>query len=168
MQSISDVITLTDAEVRLARHLVMTRRHHGQVERRLRSKRDPVEVEVDGMEAELAFCRFQNIYPDLETTCRSTAHQYDCITADGVRVDVKWCERQRDHLITIPNKIGCNEIDAFVLVQGKRPTFRIVGWTPFSTLIDVSKLRDFGYGPTYAMAQEDLSPMATLHEARPS
>ncbi len=164
--STSECVTLTDAEIWLAEYLVRERRQDGialptKVER-LRSGRDPIEIERDGMEAELAFCRYQNIYPDIEATCRSTTNQFDCITDTGMRVDVKWCARATDHLLAMPHKIGCDDIDAFVLVQGKRPTFRIVGWTPFSTLIDVSNLRNFGHGPAYAMRQEDLSSMDTF------
>ena len=175
--STSECVTLTDAEIWIAEYLVRERRKStlDAVESasesgivlpitvdRMRSSRNPIEVERDGMEAELAFCRYQNIYPDIESTCRSTTHQIDCVTSSGVRVDVKWCARTTDHLMAMPHKIGCDEIDAFVLVQGKRPTFRIVGWTPFSTLIDVSNLRNFGHGPAYAMRQEDLSSMDTF------
>jgi len=167
--STSDCVTLTAAEIWLAEYLVRERRKvRAEWLAEIRSGRDPIQVERDAMEAELSFCRSQNVYPDIDATCRSHANQFDCVTADGVRVDVKWSSRLDGHLMAMPHKIGCDDIDAFVLVVGKRPTFRIVGWTPFSTLIDVSKLRNFGYGPTYAMAQEDLSPMATLHEARPS
>jgi hypothetical protein len=156
-------VTLTDAEIWIAEYLVRERRKvRAEWLAEIRSGRDPIQVERDAMEAELAFCRSQNIYPDIDGTCRSTTNQFDCITDNGVRVDVKWCERTTDHLMAMPHKIGCDEIDAFVLVQGKRPTFRIVGWTPFSTLIDVSNLRDFGYGQTYAMRQEDLSSMDTF------
>ena len=167
--STSECITLTAAEIWLAEYLVRERRRvRSKWLAEVRSRRDPIDIERDAMEAELAFCRSQNVYPDIDATCRSTASQFDCVTADGVRVDVKWCGRPTGHLMAMPHKIGCREIDAFVLVLGKRPTFRIVGWAPFSTLIDGSRLRDFGYGPTYAMPQEDLLPMTSLHEARPS
>jgi hypothetical protein len=156
-------ITLTEAEIKVAEYLVKARRRvRSEWLEEVRSKRDVIELERDAMEAEIAFCRSQNIYPDIDATCRSTAQQFDCVTSTGVRVDVKWCGRPTDHLMTMPHKIGCSDIDAFVLVQGKRPTYRIVGWVPFATLINVSNLRDFGYGPTYAMKQEDLLPIETL------
>jgi hypothetical protein len=161
--STSECVTLTDAEIWMAEYLVRERRRvRAEWLAEIRSGRDPIQLERDAMEAELAFCRYQNIYPDIDAKCRSTTNQFDCVTSSGVRVDVKWCARTTDHLMAMPHKIGCDDIDAFVLVQGKRPTFRIVGWTPFSTLIDVSNLSNFGYGPAYAMRQEDLSSMDTF------
>ena len=157
------LVTLTEAEIKVAEYLVKARRRvRAEWLEEVRSKRDVIELERDAMEAEMAFCRSQNIYPDIDATCRSTTQQFDCVTAGGVRVDVKWCGRSTDHLMTMPHKIGCSDIDVFVLVQGQRPTYRVVGWVPFDTLINVSNLRDFGYGPTYAMKQEDLSPINTL------
>ena len=156
-------ITLTRAEQRLAAYLAKARYQSNRasgVRDQLRSTRDPVKMEAEATGAELAFCCSMNLYPDLSVSPRKGG--YDCRTAKGHRMDVKWVARPTDHLLAVLGKRQEREVDAFVLVRGHSPVYDIVGWVPFRQLIHRSKIRNFGYGATYAMASRDLYPMETL------
>ena len=169
-----DRVTLTRAEERLASYLAEARytenRKRG-IPDNLRSPRDPLEAEREGISAELAFCRSQNIYPDLSNSIRRGG--FDCVlqphphSARGLRLDVKSVRESWNNLMTTPNKKHEQRVDAFVLVCGKTPHYEVVGWTPFADLVNDARLVDLGYGPTYLMPRNNLFPIGTLYDATP-
>jgi hypothetical protein len=162
----AECVTLNTAEQRLAAYLAEARTRRNRTEGvrdRLRTRRDPREVELEGMSAEIAFCKSQNIYPDL-IIGRQRPH-YDCLTSDGIRVDVKSVTQVLASLKAMPGKVHVQDVDAFVLVQGVSPTYHIIGWAAFTDLVSDARITDFGYGPAYAMEWQDLQPMDTLSTA---
>jgi len=162
----AECVTLNATEQRLALYLAKTRHANNVrlgVTDKLRTRRDPEQIEFEGMSAELAFCKSQNVYPDLVLGWNRP--HYDCLTSDGIRVDVKCVVGQTAHLKAMPGKVHVQDVDAFVLVQGVSPTYRIIGWASFGDLVNDAALTDFGYGPAYALGWQDLQPMDTLSTA---
>ena len=81
------------------------------------------------------------------------------LTMRSRRIQVKWTASHGNRLISSPNQN--NVADYYVLVTGREPTdFRVPGWATLGEL--KSSIRNLGYGPTYAVEQEDLRPFSEL------
>ena len=74
------VVTLNDAEQRLARYLARQRyesnRNQGVTNNRVGPQSDEV-TDLEGIAAEIAFCKLFNVYPDLEHSCKDPADAYN-------------------------------------------------------------------------------------------
>lgn len=153
-------ITLNTNEQKLAEYLAKKRwdYNRGKGTPHLYSGPKPDEqTDVEGMAAELAYCKLMNLYPDLETEPTS-APNYDCISRLGVRIDVKATRFKEGHLIA-PLSKARKPPDKYVLVVGKTPTFSIVGEVWAAELLSENNKKDFGYGPCYAVTQTELNPI---------
>jgi len=153
-------ITLNESEQKLAEHLGKKRwnfnRDKGTVH--LSSGPQPDEqTDVEGMGGELAYCKLMNLYPDLETN-PPVLPPYDCITHHEVKVDVKTTPYRNGHLIA-PLSKGKNPPDKYVLVVGKLPSYSVVGEVWSVDLLQEGNIKNFGYGPCYALTQSELNPI---------
>lgn len=108
-------------------------------------------LEIGGTEAELAFCRLANVYPNLETERPGSV---DCVV-NGRTVDIKWTPRLDGSLVLKPRR---RPVDAYVLMRGR---YVCAGWYPADLITD-RHLTDLGYGPTYIIAAADLLPIQSL------
>lgn len=147
-------VTLNEAEQRLARYLATQRytcnRNNGVTNRKI-GNQDFDATELDGIAAEIAFCKYQNIYPDLSIGPRHKGA--DC--EHGIRVDVKTTRLTAGRLISMRTK-QVNDADAYALMVGTFPTYRFAGWCRAEELIAPENITDFGYGDTYALTQDEL------------
>jgi hypothetical protein len=148
-------ITLNPAEERLARYLAEART---QANRR-RSAVDPIrgpqsasESELEGVAAELAFCRLFNVYPDL--TVGDPDKGFDCILS-GKTVDVKATKYSNGMLICVEWKTKVP--DYFALMTGTIPTYEFRGFMAGAELIHECRLKNhFNRGLVYAAQQSEL------------
>ena len=122
--------TLTESEQIIAKFVAEQRtannRNAGTGNNR-RSDMSDFEVDLQGFGGELAFCRLVNVFPDLTVHNRSAAKGEDtgdCIL-DGLRIDVKTSKKDDAALWVPVRKIGT--VDAYALMVGVFPTFRLVG-----------------------------------------
>jgi len=129
---------------------------------------DPWELDVEGMAAELAFCRAANVFPDTDT--RPRADSPDCVLPSGLVVDVKGTSREDGNLIA-PTTKHKNEhtADIAILVVGKFPfsedgkgwdkskniPYVIHGWAWNSDLLSRCTLRNLRK-PTHFIDRSDL------------
>ncbi len=146
--------TLNKAEQKLARYLAAERhamnRRAGAGNRRVGPQSDE-QTDLEGIAAEIAFCRVMNVYPDTSLDGRPA---YDAQI--GLRrVDVKATTYQNGKLIAVPWKAE-NPPDAYALVVGTFPEYRVAGWLPADRLLVHERLTDLGHGPTYAAEQSEL------------
>ena len=153
-------ITLTVPEQRLAQFLAKSRyetnRRKGTTN--LKVSHETVEtIVLEGIAAELAFCRYVNVYPDLDLKITD----WDCVLPNGAKVDIKTTMHANGRLLSHPNKKN-KQIDVFVLAIGKFPTYRFAGYALSSDLLNESRLTDLGYGPTYAISQSELRDVEEL------
>jgi len=111
--------------------------------------------------AELAFCKFMNLYPDLTTHIRSGGP--DCIY-NGARFDVKNTRHANGWLVVKACK-NINDCDAYVLVTGMLPDYKIVGYMKSIDVFD-QKYRHIHHwihtdqkldDPSYAIPQVKLT-----------
>jgi len=148
------VIILTEAEQRLARYLAQERprRNRAAGVKDQLSGGDAEAVELDGVGAELAFCRLMNVYPDLTTEPRKGGG--DCVV-NGVTVDVKTTRYNNGQLI-VKEKVPKNHATVYALMVGRFPEYDYRGCALARDVLRPERLMKLGAGKVYAVDQEDL------------
>ena len=153
-------IILNDNEQRLAKFLAKSRsitsRENNVKDMRVGNDSSEA-IDLEGMAAEIAYCKLMNIYVDMDTN-PSEMPAFDCISRLGVRVDVKSTKYRNGHLIATLKKVK-NPPDKYVLVVGEFPSYSVVGEVWAEDLLDEGNLKDFGYGNCYAVTQSELNPI---------
>ena len=148
-------ITLNEVEQRLAKYLATSRtaanRGAGVMNGKLSTQSD-AEIDLDGVGAELAFCRLMNVYPDLSLDLRSGGA--DCIWA-GRTLDVKQTRYHAGRLIAIRKK-AVHPCDLYALMIGAFPTYRFAGMATSDQLFAAERLHDLGRGVGYVLEQDAL------------
>lgn len=151
-------IELSQAEQRLAKYLATMRyrnnRAAGVVDRKIGPQSNE-ETDLEGIGAELAFCKFSNIYPDLEVNHRP---DFDALLPTGDSVDIKATKYQNGHLIAVRRKAS-KPPDLYALMVGQFPRYRCAGLIRASELLRDEMVKDFGYGESYAASQAQLTPL---------
>lgn len=149
------IITLNDSDQRLARHLMAVRSKscadRGAADCKV-GPQDGKAITLDGVGAEVAFCKLHNIYPDTDV---GVAPVHDATMHNGWRVDVKQTHYPNGHLIAFYGKKD-KPADFYSMMVGTFPTYRYAGLMSGGEFIRDGRLTDFGYGPTYAAQQDEL------------
>jgi len=122
-------------------------------------RRSNVEIHIDGVIGEIAFCRYYGLFFD-ERVTPGGGRRPDVVDQYGNRIDVKAARRPHDRLMLYLPKPGENNyenIDIFVLTRLHRypPFVEIVGWAYKTDLMRAENLQDVGYGPTYFLNEND-------------
>lgn len=115
-----------------------------------------INIDLNGFGGEVAFCRLYEIEPDFDISPRSSAwgtDSGDCIL-NGKRIDVKTTEWQNGRLLATRWKRP--DVDYFVLMVGKFPSYECRGFMATGDLLHPSRLIDLGRGLTYAAPQSGL------------
>lgn len=151
------VATLTEDEVRLAQFVGQERhnraRARGVYDQR-RSGRDPLEIDVDGIGAELAFCRLCNVYPDLAFTLK--AGGADCRIGD-LGVDVKSTRKGDPSLFVKTSQIQ-RAIDWYALMLVDWPRFLFVGAVRSRDVRETPPV-DWGQGPFHVVPSANMGAL---------
>jgi hypothetical protein len=112
-------------------------------------------IEKNGLGGEFATAKALNIYPDINSE-RIT--RFDILLPNGKKVEVKTTEYETGKLI-VRNK---NAADLYILVTGKIPEYKIIGYIYRNNLDDhVDKNINKGQ-ETYVVEQKHLSPIEHL------
>jgi hypothetical protein len=148
-------ITLNDAEQKLATYLAKQRhakaRAGGVTDKQI-GPQSSHETDLQGIGAEIAFCRIANVYPDTDTGHTPLA---DCVLPCGSTVDVKATKHPNGHLLVAKWK-DPNAVTAYALMVGQFPAYRMAGIAPSSEVFRPERLKNFGYGEGYAVGQGEL------------
>jgi hypothetical protein len=157
------MITLNTAEKRLAKFVGRERdrngRRNGYTNLRIGPQSDE-ETDLEGIAAEIAFARYTNVYPDLDIDCTEyPAH--DAVLHNGTLVDVKTTTYPNGRLIVAPWK-NVDAVDAYVLVVGKFPTYRIAGAMESYRLMRPHRMKDLGHGKVFVATQDELKPLSEI------
>ena len=127
-------------------------------DRKQDTTKDSVEMHIEGVAGEWAFCKAMNVYPDHEMFERN---QYDCRTKHGTW-DVKTVADPEENLVVRFNKARRDKrADFYALVIGKRPEYEIVGYLPADEVFRVEYVTDVGYGDFYLVPQSKLKRFRT-------
>lgn len=153
-------IILNDNEQRLAKFLAtarsVTSRENNVKDMRVGNDSSEA-IDLEGMAAEIAYCKLMNIYVDMDTNPPEMP-AFDCVSRLGVRVDVKSTKYRNGHLIATLRKIK-KPPDKYVLVVGEFPSYSVVGEVWAEDLLHEGNLKNFGYGNCYAVTQSELNPI---------
>lgn len=148
-----------DTARRLAAGRYGANRRGGTADRKI-GPQSAEQTDLEGVGAEMAFCKWAGLWPDLEVGHRP---DHDCVVrltppevpGRVVRVDVKATRREAGRLLAARWKRG-KPPDAYVLMVGTFPRYRVAGFAPAPELLRDENLTDLGHGPTYALPQARL------------
>ena len=163
ISQVTSVISLNQAEQKLAQFIAKERHRHnrlnGITNRRMGPQSDE-QTDLEGMAAEIAFAKYANVYPDLDTD--GDEHPvHDAMLYDGKLVDVKSTTYPTGRLIVAPWK-DVDAVDVYVLVVGTFPTYRIAGAMESYRLMRSHRMKDLGHGKVFVATQDELKPIDEL------
>jgi hypothetical protein len=154
------IVELNDLEQKLARYLGPARlkynREAGHKRFTPQNSHSHEENEIDSVGAEIAFCKLFNVYPDLVI---GQTPLFDALLRTGQYVDIKQTRVENGHLIVMPHKAE-HPADLYVLMVGKLPRYRCAGYMRPEELFHDERIKNFGYGPMYAVKESELHQLA--------
>ena len=157
------MVSLNRAEQKLAQFIAKERHLHnsrnGIANRRMGPQSD-AQTDLEGIAAEIAFAKYTNVYPDLDTD-GDTHPVYDVVLHDGKLVDVKSTTYPNGRLIVAPWK-DVDAVDVYVLVVGTFPNYRIAGGMESQHLMRSHRMKDLGHGEVFVANQDELKPIDEL------
>lgn len=150
--------TLNEAEQRLAKFLAKSRYMQNRKSNTKDGKVGPQDCEttdLEGIAAEIAFCKMTNVYPDLQLDERP---DFDATLPCGTTVDVKTTRYRSGRLLAVPGKANkSDDLDAYSLIVGEFPgPYEFRGFMRSDDLLRQERLTNLGHGPTYAADQKEL------------
>ena len=115
---------------------------------------DGVAGDIDGFTGEYAFCKWNNLFPDIAASPRSGS--YDCKTKTGTRIDIKTTRYKNGKLLATLKDNPDVDIYVLAIIDGK--TVKFPGWISKLELCTDSNIRNLGHGDCYCMDQSELKP----------
>lgn len=161
------MIYLTADETRIATWLGKSRNESNRAaqvaDARVGTGQTSLQIDILGACGEFAFCKLFNIWPDLTIGPRQTSWVGDTqLRVDDfniVPVDVKTTGHRDGQLLATLNHTRSNSPLLFALMvanSGETGGFIFGGFALAYDLLHPSRIVDLGYGPTYAMNQNEL------------
>ena len=153
-------ITLNASERVLAMHIACGREENNKrknFNERKQCDRSGWDINFEGVCGEIAACKYLKVYPDTEYSVDNPP-KHDLITKLGFTVDVKTADASKDFWsATIWKKP--EDVDKYLFVRGRFPTYEICGWARSDEYIHPSKLHDVGNGKFYKISMDEISNM---------
>ena len=118
------------------------------------------DTDLEGIAAEFAFCKLNNLYPDFSVFTRSSKNNTDCGDVklnNGATVDVKSTKYPTGKLLAVPWKKPTSTYMA--LMVGSFPKYEFKGIMESEELINPKRLGNLGHGETYIARQEELKDL---------
>jgi hypothetical protein len=137
-------------EVALARHLT-------NIDKERKSYKmgngDDLQINLEGLAGEFAFCKIKNIYPDMSI---EKPLAFDCAINHIGFIDVKTTNKPHGMLLVGVWKAKYLKPAYYALMIGEMPTYEFKGFFPGSEVFKPENIVNFGYGDTYGISQERL------------
>lgn len=153
------IIRLTAQESHIAKWLGEQRRlsnRKGGVKDKLVAKEDPLQRDIEGIGAEIAFAKAYGLYPPFDIQLRSGSCDF---VVNGKSIDIKQSDYDNARLIVSPDKVDSDHsCDLYVLATGKLPIYNFRGYARKEDIcnpINLIKLRSM----VYALGIKDLKQM---------
>ena len=119
--------------------------------------RPGLELHLQGVAGEFAFCKLFNIYPDFTIRARSKKagdDDGDASMPDGKRVDIKTTHYAHGNLVVVPWAEPGDYL--FALMVGVFPVYEFKGFMEAREILKDERLTDLGRGPTFVASQREL------------
>lgn len=139
----------------LARKRYRNARKKGIPDKKI-GKQDNWFTDLNGVGAEMAFCKRFNYYPDLQIT---EIPDFDAISHKGKTIDVKTTKYKSGKLVAAKWKTNKNPADIYVLMVGEFPRYEFKGYATKEELFKEENLKDLGHGKGYALNQNQLKKL---------
>ena len=160
------LINLNENELELAKTMAIARnasnRKEGVIDSIQDKKRTSIQIDIDGIEAELAFFKLINKYPvsllDTSNKSKSNGTDFGDVFIDNLSIDVKSTRYKTGKLIQSGAKTLKSKIDIYCLVikEGEN-TFNMKGFYPSSLLLHEDNYgKHFPGRPCFAVPQKVL------------
>jgi hypothetical protein len=150
------IVNMSPPEAAIAQVLAVMRnttaRQNGVTDKQM-GKQDPIEIDRDGILAEMAFGKAYNLYPDLTVYPRKGGA--DLIGKTGKRIDVKATRYKTGRLVIHIDK-PVDEVDIYALAIVDGDDVNIVGYIESFKAIRQENVRDLGHGEGYVIEQDQL------------
>ena len=150
------IVNMTPSESAIALTLAVMRNttaRQNNVADKQMGKQDPIQIDRDGILAEMAFGKQFNLYPDLSVYPRKGGA--DLITHKGMKIDVKATRYKSGRLLIHIDK-PVEEEDIYVLGIVDGDDVDLVGYIKSAEAIQPQNLNDLGHGSGYVIEQSDL------------
>lgn len=150
------IVNMTPSESAIALTLAVMRNttaRQNNVADKQMGKQDPIQIDRDGILAEMAFGKQFNLYPDLSVYPRKGGA--DLITHKGMKIDVKATRYKSGRLLIHIDK-PVEEVDIYVLGIVDGDDVDLVGYIKSAEAIQPQNLNDLGHGSGYVIEQSDL------------
>lgn len=150
-------IDLSDTEVMLSHQIGMMRyqmnRAAGVKNPSFVAPERQMRIETIGVMAELAFCKWANLYPNLDVVNQSSTPD---LIYQGWKCDIKATDRADGQLIVpVRKKKGASDVYILGIIHGNSVDFS--GYATEDEILNEARIKDLGYGPTYCMTQEEIT-----------
>ena len=150
------IVHMTPSESAIALTLAVMRNTTARINNvadKQMGKQDPIQIDRDGILAEMAFGKQFNLYPDLSVYPRKGGA--DLITHQGLKVDIKATRYKSGRLLIHIDK-DVNEVDIYVLGVVDGDSVDFVGYIKSKEAIQPQNLKDLGHGSGYVIEQSNL------------
>ncbi len=157
------IVVLNKVEQRLVEFVAKQRYKHDRdvgAQATVYGNEGSLEREINSVGAEVAFCKHQNIWPDLDPNHFGIE---DSLLPNAKLVDVKTTTRHNGRLLVkaIQRK-GVS--DLYAMMVGTFPTYRFAGWMKHSELIVDERIDKKLPHPAYAANQSELKKGEVINE----
>ncbi len=150
-------VELTDTEVMLAHQIgalreMMNRaaKHEDYFPELSESKK---RNEVIGVMAEMAFCKWANLYPNIDVVNQSGTTD---VIYQNWKCDIKATDYPDGQLIVpVKKKKGASDVYILGIIHGNAVEF--AGFATEDEIINETRIKDLGHGPTYCMTQDEIT-----------
>ena len=151
------IVELNDTEVLICTQVAMMRnqmnRAAGVKDKLVWKEGNKLRIETIGVMAELAFCKWANIYPELDVKNQSGTTD---VIYQGWKCDIKATERADGQLMVSQwKKKESSDVYILGIIDGNSVDFS--GYALTDDIMQEANLKDLGYGPTFCMAQDQLT-----------
>jgi hypothetical protein len=151
------IVELNDTEVLICTQVAMMRnqiaRAAGVKDKLVWKEGNKLRIETIGVMAELAFCKWANIYPELDVKNQSGTTD---VIYQGWKCDIKATERADGQLMVSQWKKK-ESSDVYILGIIDANSVDFSGYALTDDIMQEANLKDLGYGPTFCMAQDQLT-----------
>jgi hypothetical protein len=159
-------VELTDYDVHKANRQVYIRQKPKRdafvPSQRVTNTHSEISIDFFGALAEIAVSKLLHISID-EKMILGGDGGYDFVWM-GVKIDVKYTYHKDGHLIVMSkDKLLA---DIYILLVGDSKRMDIIGLATKELFLEKGQFKDFGYGPVFAMAQDDLIGWESLTRLR--
>ena len=155
------IVNMTPSESAIAHMLAVMRnttaRQNGVADKQM-GKQDPIEIDRDGIIAEMAFGKAFNLYPDLSIYPRKGGA--DLIGRNKKKIDVKATRYKTGKLVIHIDK-PVDEVDVYALAIVDGDDVDLIGYIESEKAIKQENIRDLGHGEGYVIDQEVLIKFRT-------